>query len=343
MLNQTNTNHYFLHAGWYKLLATQIKESNVDITKYNTYKDITANNDGEYDIRSLRTLHSEIINDYQNFKMSIQAAKHVTPFTFGCYSIALSTCRSLYDFLKIACENFIYIAPQIRLSLSQSNGDIDLILIQNHSPKDSRVTKSGYVIIICTLLEMMRNLNNKESIPFQLYAPDLNYENDEKKYLEQRYNCTKLINKAIIKLKFKEKDLIHTVKNYHPEIHQHNLSFVHQRVEKLNKSDICLQICDIFEKYESLKDININSVAEQLHTSTRTLNRRLASVDTNFTNTLNCYRLDKAILLLKNPEISMTEITYQLGFSELSSFSRAFKRWTGDCPTKLHTSSIINN
>ncbi|WP_297480174.1 AraC family transcriptional regulator [uncultured Photobacterium sp.] len=338
MLSNKNTNHYFLHAGWYTILTAQTNESNIKIAE--SYKNIKANDEGEYDIRLLRMLHSELIENDQNFQMSIQAAKHFTPFTFGCYSIALSTCRSLYDFLKITCDNFIYIAPQINLSLNQNNDEIEIIFIQNPFPKDSRVTKSGYIIVICTLLEMMRNLNNKKAIPFQLYAPDLNYNESEKNYLKQRYNCTKLINKKVIKLTFKEKDLIPTVENYHPEIHYHNLTFVHQRVENLKKSDICLQICNIFEQCKSLKDINANYVAQQLHISPRTLIRRLASVNTSFTSTLDCYRLNKAIRLLKKPEISMTEITYQLGFSELSSFSRAFKRWTGNPPTKLHNSSM---
>ncbi|MCW8930507.1 MAG: helix-turn-helix domain-containing protein [Gammaproteobacteria bacterium] len=31
-------------------------------------------------------------------------------------------------------------------------------------------------------------------------------------------------------------------------------------------------------------------------------------------------------------KMNMTEITFMLGFSELSSFSRAYKRWTGHSP-----------
>ncbi|TON23129.1 hypothetical protein CGH62_23010 [Vibrio parahaemolyticus] len=35
----------------------------------------------------------------------------------------------------------------------------------------------------------------------------------------------------------------------------------------------------------------------------------------------------------------MAEIAFRLGFSDLSAFSRAFKKWTGECPSKLN----INN
>jgi AraC-like DNA-binding protein len=340
MITQQNDSRYSLHAGWYKMLATQAKASNIDITKFESFRSVQINSQGEYDIRSLRALHMEIIEHHQDFKVSIQAVQHVTPFTFGCYSVALSTCRSLYDFLNIACDNFIYIAPQMQLSINQNNKKVELIFIENHSPVASRVTKPGHIIVICTLLEMMRNLNGMKAVPVELHAPNLDYKEHEKDYFQQRYNCQKITQKTMIKLTFNKIDLLPLLSNYNAEVHQHNLNYVSKRVVKLSKHDIRLQVCSIFDQYESLKDININSVAEQLLTSTRTLNRRLANVDTNFTNTLNCYRQEKAIRLLKNPEINMTEITYQLGFSELSSFSRAFRHWTGDCPTKRRRQSI---
>jgi AraC-like DNA-binding protein len=35
---------------------------------------------------------------------------------------------------------------------------------------------------------------------------------------------------------------------------------------------------------------------------------------------------------IADPTIPIAEISYLLGFSEVSSFSRAFKRWTGEPP-----------
>ena len=44
--------------------------------------------------------------------------------------------------------------------------------------------------------------------------------------------------------------------------------------------------------------------------------------------------LGAAVRLLSNPRNSLTEVADRLGFSDLSSFSQAYKRWTGLAPSQ---------
>jgi AraC family transcriptional regulator len=45
-------------------------------------------------------------------------------------------------------------------------------------------------------------------------------------------------------------------------------------------------------------------------------------------------RMDRAKSLLQRPALSVTQIGIQLGFRETSSFTRAFRRFTGLAPTE---------
>lgn len=73
-------------------------------------------------------------------------------------------------------------------------------------------------------------------------------------------------------------------------------------------------------------------IANTLHVSVRDLQRKLQSEDTNFKQLMNDVRQQLAEQYLKEPHRSIGEITYILGFTEPSNFTRAFKRWTGDNP-----------
>lgn len=74
-------------------------------------------------------------------------------------------------------------------------------------------------------------------------------------------------------------------------------------------------------------------VAETLFMSARTLQRRLAAEGTSYSQILDAVRRELAEGYILDPSIPISEISFLLGFSELSGFSRAFKRWTGACPT----------
>ena len=78
-----------------------------------------------------------------------------------------------------------------------------------------------------------------------------------------------------------------------------------------------------------------NAVAKAVYLTPRTLQRRLTALGTSYSKVLAAVRCDLAEQYLADPSRSMYEITYLLGFSELSAFSRAFKRWTGKAPSAI--------
>jgi AraC-like DNA-binding protein len=76
-------------------------------------------------------------------------------------------------------------------------------------------------------------------------------------------------------------------------------------------------------------------VAESLHMTPRNLHRKLQKEGTSFKLLLNEVRHDLALQYIKDRTMTLTEISFMLGFSEVSSFSRAFKNWTGKSPSKV--------
>ena len=84
-------------------------------------------------------------------------------------------------------------------------------------------------------------------------------------------------------------------------------------------------------------DHGIDQVAAELDMSPRTLQRRLAEEDTSYAAVVDEVRLEAAKLALADPTNSLAEIAFLLGFEEQSSFSRAFKRWTGISPSEHRT------
>lgn len=77
---------------------------------------------------------------------------------------------------------------------------------------------------------------------------------------------------------------------------------------------------------------SLASTATALATSARTLQRRLSNEGTTFAEVLEDVRRDLAKAYLHNPQYTAAEVAFLLGYSETSSFFRAFRRWTGTTP-----------
>jgi AraC-like DNA-binding protein len=74
------------------------------------------------------------------------------------------------------------------------------------------------------------------------------------------------------------------------------------------------------------------AIARKVAMSPRNLQRHLAHEGTSFKTLLNDARVHLARNYIEEGRLSVTEIAFVLGFADTSTFSRAFKRWTGMSP-----------
>jgi AraC-like DNA-binding protein len=77
---------------------------------------------------------------------------------------------------------------------------------------------------------------------------------------------------------------------------------------------------------------SLEAVARALGASTRTLKRRLAEQSTSFTELTDAVRRQRALLLLDDRRLTVTDVADRLGYSDVANFTRAFRRWTGRTP-----------
>lgn len=83
----------------------------------------------------------------------------------------------------------------------------------------------------------------------------------------------------------------------------------------------------------------IAHVAAAVGGSVRTLQRRLADLDTTFSEVVEEARMKSANQLVTQSDYSLKQIASRLGYSEQAHFTRAFRRWNGVTPSafrRLH-------
>lgn len=94
---------------------------------------------------------------------------------------------------------------------------------------------------------------------------------------------------------------------------------------------LAMKVRDLLKQSEE-RYPTIETIAEKLHMSDRTLKRQLAAEGTSYSNVVDEVRYRHAISLLSRSDFSLEQISEELGYSDVGNFTRAFKRWTGRTP-----------
>ena len=76
----------------------------------------------------------------------------------------------------------------------------------------------------------------------------------------------------------------------------------------------------------------IEHLARATGTSVRTLQRRLKDAGVNYSELQDDVRRTLALNLLENETLALAEIAFSLGYSDVSAFNHAFRRWAGQSP-----------
>jgi len=92
-------------------------------------------------------------------------------------------------------------------------------------------------------------------------------------------------------------------------------------------------------------EVSIQAIAELMHISTRTVQRRLDKENTSFHELLTNVRHEFALIYLQEKNLTTLDIALKLGYSQASSFCTAFKSWAGQTPSEyrgIEDLEIIN-
>lgn len=83
------------------------------------------------------------------------------------------------------------------------------------------------------------------------------------------------------------------------------------------------------------------AIARELGMSHRTLARALAAEGLTFSALLDQYRVELAKAYLAHGDLAISQIAWLLGYREVSTFTHAFKRWTGITPREFRTGKAV--
>jgi AraC-like DNA-binding protein len=236
--------------------------------------------------------------------------------------------------LRKACsrlQRFIRVVNDKAVVRVEDEGTCMVVTIKLDVPSKSKMVRDDAALAVIT--KMCRLVSGDafrlHSISFERPQP-----RDIKPYFEYfacELNFDQPENQLLIPLSLADELLA----GANPELALLNDQVVTRRLALLDRHDIVSRVQSELLDQLPNGSISDDSVADALHMSVRTMQRKLVEADNNFRSLLVETRRNLAEMYIMDSSLTLTEISLLLGFSEPSSFSRAFKNWTGSAPSEV--------
>ncbi len=133
--------------------------------------------------------------------------------------------------------------------------------------------------------------------------------------------------RAVLEQRIEKSDIA-----YHALIKKY-LATARAEIDRGNAEDVRAEIARQME----FGHCTVESVADSLRTPPRSLQRRLQAESLNFRELLDEWRRARALSLVTNTRLPLSEVSEALGYSEQSVFTQAFRRWYGAPPHRIRT------
>ena len=180
---------------------------------------------------------------------------------------------------------------------------------------------------------------------YELISLELSY--DHSAYIndyQRIFNCPIYFKTAKNIIRFNKTLLSRSLKNYSPVNYQSAILICDQALkqfDQMNQHSLAKVLAHLIESHLPER-FDMQQAAQYFHFSERHLRRLLLNEGLNF-QLLKQQVLEKKAKQWIEENQSMSEISFNLGFSELREFRRAFKKWTGSSPTEYKKAKLVGS
>ena len=258
----------------------------------------------------------------------------IRPTTHGFLGYAVMSCATFGDAMRVLHKYLASTVSDLTVNMVTVNDDVILTLTENYNLAGMRkIYLEAFIAGSCNTIKF---LIGQEILDFKVNVdwPQPDYF-DQYQALLPPWQFDQAYTQMIIPKSMLSLPLIMA----NPDAVQNALALLDKELASRaisQNNDFVPRVRSVLETRTTLPYPSLNEVASILCVSDRTLKRRLKEADTSFQAILDNVRQRQAIELMNAGQLSLQTIALRIGYTDPATFSRAFKRWTGQSPNDWH-------
>ena len=289
---------------------------------------MVANPEARVAAASTSRLLDEAVRLLDDPSLGINMARHSEYSTFGGLGLALAAGGNLRSVLNRIVRFHRLISDVVVSELKEDESGLGLHMraaTEAHQPHPQAI-----LFVMASIMGMLRFRIRRDLNPLAVLAPDV----DEQFRLAMgRYFRSPVTRSDHFALLFSGKEADAQLEASDPQLAAMLDATLTRRLADADRGSLAMQLSIWLEERLPEGEPSLAEAASRVHMSVRSLQRRLGDEDMTWKQLLEKTRRLLVERHLQAPNMSITQLAFLLGFSDVSSFSRAFKKWYGMAPS----------
>jgi len=288
------------------------------------------NPDRRISIDSMQSLFKACVEQTGDEAFGLLAAEQLQPQILHGLGLAWLASDSVYDGLRRTVRFSKLMTTAVDLNLEEEGDFVHLILEQTVEIDDFAYAARDFGVGLITRMCRLTMGDFLAPVRVEIERP---LPADPERW-EYMLSSPVVFDSSLTRITWSRSDIMEPLATGDPQLARINdeqtESYLNNFLAQSTSRDVAAKIV------ERLPDgpPSQQQIADDMFISSRTLQRKLKEEGVSYTDLLRDTRLQLARRYLGLPGRSVVETAYLLGFSEPSTFSRAFKRWTGMAPAE---------
>lgn len=319
---------------WAKAIKSAVEAAGVDSAPLFEQAGLDAaaldDPNARYPLESTTRLWGLAVAATGNPNLGISVAKHTNQTTFHALGFSILASATLKDCFETLVRYFRIVTDAAELEFGPADNGYKFIINPRHTePQPANEASDAMMAVIMGMCRMLAGRDFRvQRVAFR--RPAL----ADTSVFEQVFKAPLSFAADETAIYFDRESLERPLPAANAELARHNNEILVKYLARLETSNVASRVHTALVEQLPHGEPSQEKIASSLNMSLRNLQRKLNDEQSSYKEILNQTRKDLAKSYIAASGYSISEIAYLLGFADTSSFTRAFKRWTGKAPSE---------
>ena len=259
---------------------------------------------------------------------ALHLGEEFSPTILGMIGYLMQSCKNLYESIQAVIKYMDLVTNMSKLSIEEKDGNVSLGITcasvwQHQYPESAR---QSVEFALSGAIKLSKTLTGKKIIPLHT---EFVYPSRSIREYERIFQTAIRFSGKSNALTFRKSDLLTPIISYDTSLFEFFNTILHQKLNSINgDARFSVRVKQLLINDFKGQAASIEVAAAKLNLTPRSLQRKLKAEGTTYRHIVTDLKKELVQSMMSQSDFRVGEVAELLGYSDSSSFRKAYKKWS---------------